>query len=279
MIVDTHAHIFPESVIKNRRHHLSQDATFRDLYSSNNAALATVDNLIFEMDESHVDLTIIVGIGWCDQDLAKLCNDYFMDAVQKYPTRLRFLCSANPNWGDQALYEIERCARNGAIGVGELHPTSQNFDITDKAFMEPFIQTIAALDMRLLTHSSEPVGHQYPGKGTTTPDLLGAFIEETPLLNIICAHLGGGLPFYGHMPEMRTQMDNVSFDTAAIPFLYDPSVLKTVCETFSPNQILFGSDYPLISQSRALRYIKRSGIGPEVEAMILGNNAATVYGL
>jgi predicted TIM-barrel fold metal-dependent hydrolase len=279
LIIDTHAHIFPESVIKGRQNHLSQDATFRELYSNNNATLATAENLIFEMDESKVDLTIIVGIGWCDPDLAKLCNDYFIDAVRKYPTRLRFLCSANPNWGDRALYEIERCAKNGAIGVGELHPTSQNFDITDEAFMKPFIQAISALNMRLLTHSSEPVGHQYAGKGTTTPELLGAFIKNTPLLNIICAHLGGGLPFYGHMPEMRTQMAKVSFDTAAIPFLYDPSVLQTICETLSPDQILFGSDYPLMSQSRALRYIKQSGIGSEVEAMILGNNAATVYGL
>ena len=279
MIVDTHTHIFPQSIIKYRQRYLGMDATFNALYSNHKASLASAEDLIQEMDDSGIDLSVIVGIGWHDLELARMCNDYFIEAVRKYPTKLRFFCAANPNWGDQAIYEMERCAKRGALGVGELHPTSQNLDITNKTIMGPFSETLNSLNMKLLTHSSEPVGHLYPGKGDTTPDLLAALIETTQPSSVICAHLGGGLPFYSHMPEIHTLISNTLFDTAATPFLYDPTVLRTVSNAASSQQILFGSDYPLISQSRALQYVRNSGLDDATQAMILGQTATSIYNI
>ena len=145
--------------------------------------------------------------------------------------------------------------------------------------MKPFSETIDSLNMKLLTHSSEPVGHLYPGKGQTTPALTAKFLDIANPLKVICAHLGGGLPFYAHMPEIRTLITNAMFDTAAAPFLYEPSVIKTICEILSPRHVLFGSDYPLISQSRALQYVKNSGLDEEMESMVLGANAMSIYNL
>ena len=91
--------------------------------------------------------------------------------------------------------------------------------------------------------------------------------------------MGGGLPFYGQMPEIRTLLSNTLFDTAATPFLYEPSVLPSIVNILSPQQILFGSDYPLMSQSRALNYVIDSGIDKSSQAMILGINAMSMYNL
>ena len=145
--------------------------------------------------------------------------------------------------------------------------------------MLPFSEVLHSLNLKLLTHSSEPIGHLYPGKGNTTPTLLAELIEITKPLNVICAHLGGGLPFYGQMPEIRTLLSNTLFDTAATPFLYESSVLPTIANILSPQQILFGSDYPLISQSRAMNYVIDSGIDKSSQAMILGINAMSMYNL
>ncbi len=279
MIIDTHTHIFPESIIKHRAQYLNLDATFREMYANENSMLASGEDLIQEMNHSGVDISVIVGIGWHDLELARMCNDYFIEMVRKYPNRLRFFCAANPRWGNQATYEIERCSENGALGVGELHPSSQNLDITDKSIMLPFSEVLHSLNLKLLTHSSEPIGHLYPGKGNTTPTLLAELIEITKPLNVICAHLGGGLPFYGQMPEIRTLLSNTLFDTAATPFLYESSVLPTIANILSPQQILFGSDYPLISQSRAMNYVIDSGIDKSSQAMILGINAMSMYNL
>ena len=106
--------------------------------------------------------------------------------------------------------------------------------------------------MILLTHASEPVGHEYPGKGAVTPDMLYPFITRFPDLTIVCAHWGGGLPFYALMPEVKKAVSNVFFDTAASPFLYTPEVYTQVVQMVGGDKVLFGTDYPLLGQSRML---------------------------
>ena len=88
--------------------------------------------------------------------------------------------------------EAERCAAAGLRGIGELHPDTQGLDITDAADMGPLMALARSLNLPVLLHCSEPVGHSYPGKGKTTPDKVWRFIENFPDNIIICAHWGGG---------------------------------------------------------------------------------------
>ena len=184
---------------------------------------------------------MVMRMGWADLAIAREANDYIMESVERFANRLLGLCSVNPAWGDAAVSEIERCAAAGVRGIGELHPDTQGFDITDKATMAPVMDTALRLGLPVLVHSSEPAGHQYPGKGHTTPDKLYRFIENFPQNKIICAHWGGGLPFYSLMPEVPAIIENVYFDTAASPFLYNPEVFATVAGLVGADKILFAS--------------------------------------
>lgn len=127
--------------------------------------------------------------------------------------------------------------------------------------------------MVLLTHASEPVGHQYPGKGEVTPEMLYRFICHFPEVRFICAHWGGGLPFYALMPEVADALNNVYFDTAATPFLYRPEIFKYVAEIAGVDKILFGTDYPLMRQSRVISQLRSLKLGAHAEELILGGNA------
>jgi len=49
-------------------------------------------------------------------------------------------------------------------------------------------------------------------------------------LKIVCAHWGGGLPFYALMPEVGKSFTNVFFDTAATVFLYQPQIFEQVSQ-------------------------------------------------
>jgi predicted TIM-barrel fold metal-dependent hydrolase len=124
-----------------------------------------------------------------------------------------------------------------------------------------------------LTHSSEPVGHEYSGKGSITPDILYSFITTFPNLKLVCAHWGGGLPFYALMPEVTKALSNVSFDTAATVFLYKPEIFKQMSHIIGSDKILFGTDYPLMHQNRVLAQIQSSQLPEEDKARILGANA------
>ena len=139
--------------------------------------------------------------------------------------------------------------------------------------MAPLIEVMHKHKLIFLIHASEPVGHEYPGKGSITPDVLYPLITGYPDLTIVCAHWGGGLPFYALMPEVKQAMSNVFFDTAASPFLYKSEVYNQVIQLVGADKVLFGSDYPLLAQSRLLIEIDSLGLPEETKNLILSGNA------
>ncbi len=278
-IIDFHTHIFPPRLRENREEYLGRDPLFAHLHSDPKSKVATAEELIASMDEEGIDISIVLNIGWTDHELCRQTNDYIMEAITRYPHRLIGFCAIQPKAGDAAIAEIERCARGGMRGIGELRPDIQGFDLNDEAKMAPVMEAAKSYRLVLLTHSSEPVGHDYKGKGTITPDLLYRFICRFPDVPIVCAHWGGGLPLYALMPEVKTALANVFFDTAASPFLYRPEIFKHIAEIAGVDKILFGTDYPLMPQSRVIKQLESLNMGKEAEALILGGNARKVLGL
>ena len=279
MIVDFHTHIFSPDVRRHRDRYIKADATFGELYADPKARMAASDDLVEAMDDDGVDISVVMGIGWSDPGLAREANDYIIEAVQKHPGRLIGFASVNPRWGADAASEVDRCARAGLRGVGELHPDTQAFDLGDPNVMSPLMETVREHDLIVTTHSSEPVGHSYTGKGTTRPEVLWRFVLNFPEARIICAHWGGGLPFYALMPEVRDGIANVYFDTAASPFLYRPPVFQAVAGLVGPGKILLGTDFPLLRPARLLGQLEKSGLSEADAEAVKGGNAATLLGL
>ena len=273
MIIDFHTHIFPPQVKKNRSKYIDGDPCFALLYSQKDAKLATAEELIASMDKAEVDISVILNIGWTTHELCVETNDYILESITRYPKRLVGFCAVQPNSYEAALAEVERCAQAGVKGLGELRPDMQLFDLGDETFMQPLVDILKKYKLILLTHASEPVGHEYPGKGSITPDVLYPFITSFLDLTIVCAHWGGGLPFYALMPEVKRAMGNVFFDTAASPFLYSPQVYNHATQLVGADKILFGSDYPLLEQNRLLQEIRSLDLTEEDKGLILSGNA------
>ena len=279
MIIDFHTHIFPPQIKKNRSKYIDSDSCFAILYSSPEAKLATADELIASMDEEGIDISVIANYGWTTHELCVETNDYILESIARYPKRLIGFCTVQPQSLQAALDEIERCVRGGIRGVGEMRPDMQLLDLGDEEVMDPFVEVITKHNLVLLTHASEPVGHQYPGKGAVTPELLYPFITSYPDLTLVCAHWGGGLPFYALMPEVKKAMSNVFFDTAASPFLYSPQIYNQAIQLVGADKILFGSDYPLLAQSRLLKEIRALDLPEETKGLILSGNAQKLLGI
>jgi len=279
MIIDFHTHVFSPRVKRNRSRYINDDSCFALLYSNKSARIATAEDLIDSMDRDGVDVSVIVNFGWTTQELCVETNDYILESVARYPRRLVGFCAVQPNSHEAAVIEIERCVKAGIKGVGELRPDTQSFDITNKELMQPFVDILMEHRLILLLHASEPVGHSYPGKGDITPDTLYPFIANFPDLSIVCAHWGGGLPFYALMPEVKRALKNVYFDTAASPFLYSPQVYRQVSQLTGANRILFGSDYPVMAPGRLLKEIDSADLDNEAKNLILSGNARRLLGI
>jgi predicted TIM-barrel fold metal-dependent hydrolase len=273
VVIDFHTHIFPSLLKERRDEYIKRDPCFSLLYSQPQAKMITAEELLASMDEAGIDLSVVLNVGWVSHELCVKTNDYILDSVSRYPTRLVGFCAIQPGAGDAAIAELERCAKAGAKGIGELRSDIQGFDLDDKTTMKPLVDTALKHDLIFLTHSSEPVGHEYSGKGSITPDILYSFITAFPNLKIVCAHWGGGLPFYALMPEVAKAFVNVFFDTAATVFLYKPEIFEQISHIIGSDKILFGTDYPLMHQNRVLAQIQSSQLPEEDIAKILGANA------
>ena len=273
MVIDSHCHILPPHFQQRRAELLARDVTFASLFARKGSAMATAETLVDAMDQAGVSRAVVMGMGWTDPALAREINDYLIESVRLNPQRLTGFCSVNPAWGDGALAEVERCVAGGLVGIGELHPDTQGFDITDGPGLAPFMEVARRLGLPVVVHSSEPVGHLYAGKGATTPEKLYRFIENFQDNTIVCAHWGGGLPFYALMPEVPGLLKNVYFDMAASPLLYRPEILPTVAGLVGPNKILFATDFPLVRHQRLLSQVTESGLDSEAQEAILGGNA------
>ena len=274
MIIDFHTHIFPPSLHEHRRRYLERDATFGELFANPKARMATAEDLIRAMDEDGVDTSVVMGIGWTDLGLAREANDYIIESVERFPDQLVGFASVNPAWGDGAAREADRCARAGLRGIGELHPNSQSFNLGDERTMAPLVEVAREHKLILTTHSSEPVGHSYPGKGRSGPEALWRVIRSFPDVTVVCAHWGGGLPFYALMPEVGEDLrQNVYFDTAASPLLYNAQVFSAVAGLVGADRILLGSDFPLVRASRVLRHLEQSGLSDAQKDAIRAGNA------
>ena len=278
MIVDFHTHITPPHIIQNREAYLTRDIWFEELYGNPQARLITADELIAEMDRSGVQKSVTFGFGWRDPGLVRESNDYVIDAVRRYPDRLIGFGIVNPAYPKDAAREVERCAANGLRGVGELMPNGQGFSLNDAHAMGPVVEGAVACGMLILSHTSEPVGHRYPGKGTVRPDVVYRFVELFPEVVLVCAHWGGGLPFYELMPEVMRKFRNVYYDTAASLYLYRDKIFF-LAGILMPTKILFATDYPLISQRKMHSRLVLAGLPRGTLSKIQGGNAARLLGL
>ena len=164
-VIDFHTHAFPECLRDRRERYQESDRTFGELFPDPRARMATADELIEAMDSDGVDASVVMGMGWTDHGLAREVNDYIAESVRRYPGRLYGFCGVNPAWGESAAREAERCAAAGLVGVGELHPDTQGYDIGDERTMAPLMEAARHLGLIVTTHSSEPVGHTLPRQG------------------------------------------------------------------------------------------------------------------
>jgi hypothetical protein len=278
VIVDFHTHIFPPEVVRRREVYSGRDAWFAELYAHPRAKMATADDLIASMSADGVDVSVTFPFGWRDPGLIEECNSYVIQAMRNHPGQIVGLAAVQPLAGERAVAELERCARAGMPGFGELMPHGQGFDLGDTTLLAPLVEAARALGLFALTHASEPVGHVYLGKGDVSMHALHAFLSAFPALKVVAAHWGGGFPFYELMPEVRALAANLWYDSAASAYLYRPEVFAAVARMAGEHKIVWGSDFPLLGQRRMLDYARAGGLSEHDLALALGGNAVDLLG-
>ena len=192
MIIDFHVHTFPAEIRDHRERFFDDEPEFKLLYESPKSKLVAASDIIDMMDDQGVDMSVVFGFPWRTLDTCRRNNDYVIDAVNRYPDRLRGLCcvdSLNPN----AVQEVERCLDAGLSGVGELAFYGCGIDGECQLSLGPIMAICRERDVPVLLHTNEEVGHLYPGKTPNTMIQIYETMARFPENTIVLAHWGGGL--------------------------------------------------------------------------------------
>jgi hypothetical protein len=79
MVIDFHAHLFPESICAGRQCYCESEPAFELLYRSPASRLVSAPELLAAMDAHGVDTSVVFGFPWQNPELFKLHNDYIME--------------------------------------------------------------------------------------------------------------------------------------------------------------------------------------------------------
>ncbi len=293
-IWDCHTHLFPPEIYHNWDKYAARDSTFANLTrkpangKGTEEAWVDIEEALACADEAGVWGLGMQGWYWNDPGLMRMHNDYMAESLKKYPHRLCGFMSINPRFGEEALKEIERCAKLGFSGIGELGPGGNGFTFESPEFLQ-VLDSAQLYDLPVCIHCGEPVGHMYPGRDMTPLAPLPELIKQRPGLKLILAHMGGGLPFYEMNPKYRGAFGNVCYDFATNPLLYDIRSIRAVIHMIGPERLLFGSDFPLLLYPGKCREAdmtlfvedirEHAGLSPEEWRLVMGENFCRFMGL
>jgi len=277
MIIDTHVHVYPPRIRDNWQEIAENEEHFSTLASGKVHKWAAYEEVIEQMDQDGIDQSWIFGFAFNDMDLCRECNDYVIEAVNAYPDRLKGLSVVHP-FGPGVDEEVQRCREAGLVGIGELFPDGQCFDLSDLRQTWRIAGLAYDLDMFLLLHMAEPVGHEYAGKGHSGPREGASFCMNHPEVKVVFAHWGGGLWQYELMPEMKLYLRNAWYDTAASPWLYDPGIFNAASAAGVGDKVIYGSDFPILSWSRYNAMLQNSSLSKDEKNQLLSLNARKIIG-
>jgi len=164
----------------------------------------------------------------------------------------------------------------------KFHPNLQAFFPSDRSAY-PLYEVIAEAGLPALFHTGHSgIGSGLPGGGGvrlkySNPIYVDDVAADFPEMQIVLAH--PSFPWQDEAISIAMHKPEVYIDLSGWSPKYFPSQLVRYANTLLKRQVLFGSDYPMITPERWLRDFERLEIDDDVRPLILKENAARLLGL
>ena len=249
-VIDSHVHLYPPDA--NRDPSGWADLRGEPMWAAMCArrrkdgrgvqSFPSVDELLAEMDRASVERVILLGWYWHQHGTCSGQNRFYAKCVRAHPDRLSAFATVQPLCGiETTLAEMKQAAGEGLIGLGELSPHSQGYAIDTPDFGAVLAQA-TEMNWTVTFHVTDPNSRNYAGRVETPFSDFLQLARMYPRTRFILAHWGGLLPL--RHPE-ALELDNLFYDTAASPLLYDDTVWRRFLTVVPAERVLFGSDFPL----------------------------------
>jgi uncharacterized protein len=208
-------------------------------------------------------------------------NEEVIAAADANPDVLIAFASVDPARPD-AAERAERLISEHNVRGFKFHPNLQEFFPNDRSAY-PLYEVIAAAKLPALFHTGHSgIGSGLPGGGGvrlkySQPIYVDDVAADFPEMPIVLAH--PSFPWQDEALSIAMHKPEVYIDLSGWSPKYFPPQLVQYSNTLLKNQVLFGSDFPMITPERWLRDFEEAGFRDEVKPLILKENAVRLLGL
>lgn len=278
--IDVHVHI---EVGPDGDDHLSpelRDAASR--YFKGEVHLPSIDEVADYYRERQMTAVVFGVDSALTTGQPRIPNDFVVEGARRHHDVLIPFASIDPRRGADGVREAEELLEAGDVRGFKFHPNIQQFDPNDP-IAYPFYELIESHRSIALFHTGHSgIGAGLPGGGGIrlkhgNPMLIDDVAVDFPGMKIIMAH--PSFPWQDEALSVALHKPQVHIDLSGWTPKRFPPQLVSYMKGPLKRQMLFGSDYPLISPDRWIDDFRNLGLDEEVETMILRDNAAALLGL
>ena len=224
-----------------------------------NAKSSNAEQLEALEKEAGIDLAILMPEPTMRPDNASMYA-----VVKNLKMFLPCVC-VNPNFGKEALDEFGTSVKEWGFRGLKLMPPKHGYRIVDQGIY-PFLEKAHELNIPVSVHSSQEQCH---------PCDIGFMALEFPEVTFIMDHMG--YRYFARQAILAAKhAPNLFLATTAVP---EPEFIKNAVKALGAERVLFGSNGPGMPPDIQIEVIRRAKLGPEAEALVLGGNAARIYGI
>lgn len=228
---------------------------------------SATQGLLAAMDRSGIDRAVTFAPRWVGGEFVDPsyveANAAVRQAIQQSSGRLIGFGRVNPNYGRDAVSEVERCFSEYGFKGLMLDPEWENFDPGDRHLAYPLYEVARAHKAPILFHT---------WYSPSEPALYWEVADDFSEIPIIISHLGGRL--IADAVYIAQRAPNVYLETS--DNMYGVS---GPARNVGPDRILFGSHTPFSSPEVEMFKVTSSDLSEDEKAMVLGGNASRLLGL
>jgi predicted TIM-barrel fold metal-dependent hydrolase len=206
----------------------------------------------------------------------RISNEEVAEAAAENSDIMIAFASIDPHKGRMGVREARELIKAGVVKGFKFHPTVQGFFPNDR-MAYPLYEVIAEHRLTAIFHTGHSgIGTGMPGGGGlrlkySSPIYLDDVAADFPDMTIIMAH--PSWPWQDEALSVCLHKPNVYIDLSGWSPKYFPAQLVQYANSQLKQKMLFGSDYPLIAPDRWLKDFAGAGFKPDVQPLILKENA------
>lgn len=246
-------------------------ATLRRWTASDVGRVHSPTEIVAAMDDGGIDVALLSA--WHGPSGSLISNEEVLACIAQAPTRFRGLVAVDLNDPMGAVRTIRHWVRDhGFIGV-RVVPWLWDLPPNDRRYYPIYVACVE-LGVPLCTQ----IGHTGPLKRSETGrpiPYLEDVLLDFPELVVVAGHVG--VPWIDEVITLVHKFPNFYVDTSAYAVHRLPDRLVELMKGSGRTRVMFGTNWPMLSPSRALERIDSMGLDPEGRALFLGGNAARLF--